>query len=248
MPAPVPGCQYVSMHNKLSLSHTRVCEAKPAASPNRVHTECAGPCIYSDHCTCCRGLIIVTAIVSTNTFFQKLSGLVNSLDSAADSSAAVAAGLTKKTSARAQSTESPKSTPERLSKSSAVMRVTLQTDTGKTRISLSSTDALYDPSQGDRKKDERYQGFFDVAAAAVRGAMVGESQVDGPQRSDSNMPRSRFASPLQDEEDPEGGSSSETDDREPRQWIPASEARTSRSTTTDDQGGMLHQLIFSIRS
>lgn len=224
---------------KMSFSLVMVQSLRPIRPSLRIMLalQIAGTCMFSEHDMCCRGLIIVTAIVSTNRFFQKLSGLVDPLESAGDSAAAD--GSTKKTSATPQSTESQTSVPETLPSPSAVMNVTLQADTGETHISLSSSDLLYDTSQGDGTKDERYEDFFDVAAAAVRGAMVDERQDDGPQGSGSDTASSGDADPLQ--EGP-GASSSENDNREIQKWISASEARASRSKNTGDQGGMLHQL------
>lgn len=189
----------------------------------------------------------MTALVSTNRFFQKLSGLMSAVDVASDSTALG----TAESREQASSETSAASTRSRTSASgvpTALMNVMLQPDTGETRISLSSTDRKRGPSEGE---EEQSQGFFDVAAFVVRDAIVGKSSdasSEGVQGVPS-PPTPGAIFPLANEADADASSQGRIDEAAPRQWMSASESRASTSSSRASvQKGMAHHLLVGLTS
>eukprot|EP00892_Ulva_mutabilis_P007516 jgi/Ulvmu1/5136/UM021_0153.1 len=124
------------------------------------------------------GLIIVTAIMSTNRFFKMFAEL---LDAAETEGPGNRMSLTPRgRDSTDGSIELPSASTSQipgLPEAGTMMKITMQPSTGLTQVSLSSdANASNRSGAGEPQQNERYQGFFDVAATAVFGTVTGDSQ------------------------------------------------------------------------
>lgn len=179
--------------------------------------------------------------MSTNRFLKMFADLLDCGEADDIAAQALAKGEKAQTTAGTIKTKSKQasSQPPGID-AGAVMNVTMQPSTGTTRVSLSSeTDASQASRAGENRVNERYQGFFDVAAAAVRGAVVGQIQPDKLQSIAKARAPGKSASegsPPEEGGDGDPGTRASGDTIRAELWTPASESRASSRVLTGEKG------------
>jgi len=159
--------------------------------------------------------------MSTNRFLKMFADLLDCGEADDIAAQALAKGEKAQTTAGTIKTKSKQasSQPPGID-AGAVMNVTMQ-------------------RAGENRVNERYQGFFDVAAAAVRGAVVGQIQPDKLQSIAKARAPGKSASegsPPEEGGDGDPGTRASGDTIRAELWTPASESRASSRVLTGEKG------------
>lgn len=167
--------------------------------------------------------MIVTAIVSTNRFLQNLSELIKSVDSESDATASVNTEPSVEVSASVSTdTASPVAA---VPSTGATMNVTLNRESGKPNISLSTSSSEKLPSVYQAGGGQ--QGSVDVTGSVRSASNSRGSAASGPDR-DSTASRM-----VPDDERVVENPETSMNSTKPLKWVSAAEARASKGKVAE---------------